>query len=79
MQHFSDINQQLHTTHVAYRYQSEPYSQTPHFAFIYFTKNAAFLANQSKPVFARNVPIKKTNGKNFKPNRIHYEQTSLGS
>ena len=30
MQHFSDTNQQLHTTHVAYEYQSEPYSQTPH-------------------------------------------------
>ena len=59
MQHFSDTNQQLRTTHVAYRYQSEPYNQTPHFAFIYFRKkNAAFSTNQSKSVFARNVPIK---------------------
>ena len=79
MQHFSDTNQQLHTTHVAYRYQSEPYSRTPHFAFIYFTKNAAFSTNQSKPVFAKNAPIKKTDDKNFKPNRIYYEPTSLGS
>ena len=49
----------LHITHVAYQYQSKPYSQTPHFAFIYFTKNAAFPTNQSKPVFAKNAPIKK--------------------
>ena len=79
MQHFSDTNQQLHTTHVAYRYQSEPYSQIPYFAFIYFTKNAAFSTNQSKPVFAKNAPIKKTDDKSFKPNRICYEPTSLGS
>ena len=79
IQHFSDTNQQLHTAHVAYRYQSEPYSQTPHFAFIYFTKNAAFSTSQSKPVFAKNAPIKKTNDKNFKANRIYYEPTSLGS
>ena len=79
VQHFSDTNQQLHTTHVSYRYQSEPCSLTPHFAFIYFTKNAAFSTNQSKPVFAKNAPIKRTNDKNFKPNRIYYKPTSLGS
>ena len=44
-----------------------------------FTKSAAFPTDQSKPVFARNAPIKKTDDKNFKPNRIYYEPTSLGS
>ena len=50
MQHFSDTNQQLHTTHVAYRYQSEPYSQTPHFAFIYFTKKRCIF---NEPILIR--------------------------
>ena len=63
MQHFSDTNQQLHTTHVAYRYHSEPYSQTPHFAFIYFTKNEAFSTNQPKPVFAKMLLSKKLTAK----------------
>ena len=74
MQHFSDTNQQLHTTHVAYRYQSEPSSQTPHiFRFhLLYKRNAAFSTNQSKPVFAKNAPIKKTNDKKFqaKPNLL---------
>ena len=41
------------------------------------TKNTAFPANQCKPVFAKNAAIKKTNDKNFKPNRIYYEAASL--
>ena len=57
---------------MAYQYQSEPYSQTPHFAFIYFTENAAFSTNQSKLVFVTNAPIKKINDKNSqaKPNLL---------
>ena len=60
---------QINKTHVAY-----------HFCFyLSLQKHAAFPTNQSKPVFAKNTPIKKTNYKNFKPNRIYYEPTSLGS
>ena len=44
-----------------------------------FTKDAAFPTNQSELVFDKNAPIKKTNDENFKPNRIYYEPTSLGS
>ena len=79
MQHFSSTNHLLHTAHVAHQLQSKPYSLTPPSAFTFFPKNAAFSTNQSKPVFPKNAPIKKTNDKNFKPNRIYYEPTSFSS
>ena len=41
------------------------------FRFIYFTKNAAFSTNQSKPLFAKNAPIKKLTTKiSSKPNLL---------
>ena len=54
MVHSFHANHQLHKTQVAF-----------HFVFTYLTNNAAFPMDQSRPIYPKNAPIKKTNDKIF--------------
>ena len=58
----SPTNNQLHLTHVAYQYQSKSFNLTPPFVSSTLQKTRHFdISNEpiSKPVFAKNAPIKK--------------------